>query len=451
MKSLRILFFLLLIAASSFGQFNMPSFKEVVTTFFSNYSFDSNESYLKFQRKKDGWYISEDLYSKPGNYFNTKLYWTESQKNYNNLEYNTTNGDTSYLSENVSKYLSQIDWAYEEYPFQRIKYYGYSGWDWDIINDLSNQSLITDTLLESQARAYVNYASGFISEQFGEIFVNNDSDRLPVKASAQISKTGIQKFIFYQQKAIDAYTNLLKLNSNYETKVGNVKIKLANEYVYSYMQLALAGDSVRAKEFALKANYPDSLLDLNKSYLTDLPSNSILITSGDNDTYPLLYLQKVKNYRTDVIVLNYSLIGFRRYLLLVNNKENQRLFSTSKEIYLKDNFDYFIYGNNNETKENKVINVNTFLQHLEADYNPFDSSIFLYKDEKLKKYYAKNLVFGGFRGNSSFEVGNYLFMNDYILLDIINTQKKTKIFFTFQVDLLSKLLKQRGSIYELVF
>lgn len=451
MKYLKILLFFLISTVSSYGQFNMPSFKEVATTFFSRYSFDSYESYLKFQRKKDGWYVSEDNYNNPGNYFNTKLFWSKDSNNYNELDFPTTNGDTSLISETVSKYLTQINWSYEEYQYQRNKYYGYPGWDWDVINDEPDKINITDSFLESKARAYFNYASGYIAEQFGDLFVNDDNDRLPLKANDKISNSRIEMFLFYELKAINAYSEILKINPDYVTKVGNIKIKLANEYMFTYLELLMAGDSIKAKDFAFKAQYPDSLLSLSKSYLSTLPVNSILITSGDNDTYPLWYLQKVKNYRPDISVLNYSLIGFRRYLSLINQEKKQHLFSTKDSTYLKDNFDYFLFGN--QTDKSVQIDVKKFLTHLEKGYNPYDTAFISYKGEKLKKYYAKNLFFESDKKqkSKSFQVGDYLFMNDYILLDIITTSKKRKVFFTYNIDLLSTLLTQRENIYELTY
>lgn len=451
MKSLKILLLFLLSTVCSYGQFNMPSFKDVVTTFFSKYSFDSYESYLKFQRKKDGWFVSEDNYNNPGNYFNTKLFWSKDGNKYTELDYSTTNGDTSLISETVSKYLTQINWSYEEYQYQRNKYYGYPGWDWDVINDDEDKSNITDSLLESKARAYFNYASGFIAEQFGDLFINNDNDRLPLKANDKISKSRIEKFLFYELKAINAYSEILKVNPDYVTRVGNIRIKLANEYMFTYLELLMAGDSIKAKEFAYKAQYPDSLLSLSKSYLSALPLNSILITSGDNDTYPLWYLQKVKNYRPDISVLNYSLIGFRMYLSLINQERKQRLFSTKDTTYLKDNFDYFLLGN--QSDESVQIDVKKFLIHLEKGYNPYDTVFISYKGEKLKKYYAKKLFFVNDKKkrSKSLQIGNYLFMNDYILLDIITTSNKRKVFFTYNIDLLSTLLTKRKNIYELTY
>jgi len=47
--------------------------------------------------------------------------------------------------------------------------------------------------------------------------------------------------------------------------------------------------------------------DFAINVLNSIPQNGILITYGDNDTFPLWYMQMVEKYRTDVVVINESL------------------------------------------------------------------------------------------------------------------------------------------------
>jgi hypothetical protein len=61
--------------------------------------------------------------------------------------------------------------------------------------------------------------------------------------------------------------------------------------------------------------------DFAANALQTLPPQAIVFTAGDNDTFPLLYLQDLEGLRRDVTVINVSMSNLPRFTELVQRRE----------------------------------------------------------------------------------------------------------------------------------
>ena len=95
-------------------------------------------------------------------------------------------------------------------------------------------------------------------------------------------------------------------------------------------------------------------VEMAKNYLNSVGKNGILITHGDNDTFPLWYAQEVENVRTDVRIANTSLLGTDWHIdqmkwamnesapLDLSVSPRQYLYGTNEFIYIYDTRDTVI-------------------------------------------------------------------------------------------------------------
>lgn len=209
-------------------------------------------------------------------------------------------------------------------------------------------------------------------------------------------------------------------------------------------------------------------IDMAKNFLEGLEPNAVLFCNGDNDTYPLWYAQNVEGIRTDVRIINQSLLPTEWYSSILLDKvykSDPLPLTVTKNDLKTGSFEYGIPVDRNSHKTARPLR--TILKELLSENsrgmeNVWRGGSFYVKVDKeaIKKsglVAAKD--FNQIVDSIVINVGgNYLTKGDLVMYDLLATNAETgwkrPIYFTsvsgYDFGNLNSYLQLEGLVYKLV-
>lgn len=337
-----------------------PEYKEVTEKFITTYKYpvrNGDKYRIYFAKKKDGWFVYKYYYQETENKErDLQLFWSNAEQKYNRINFSALQEEEKSalnVDDERTKYTSQ----YSDYNYERCIYAGYINWDIDIIHELENKKELNEQELESLARAYSNYAMGFLLAVHGTPSDYQQDERKELDRCAIPTRKRAEKFAEYIHKGIAVCNILKEKNPSFQTLVGDIQTKLSGEYLYAFTYLTYVGYDDLAAPFLKDSLYDDYILTYAKNYLKFLKKDAILFTQGDVDTYPLIYVQEKLGFRKDVIVLNVGQLQLPAYLNYQLQKHPDLFPASFKNFYCCNNSDYVYLSDNTENLSSVYINL----------------------------------------------------------------------------------------------
>jgi hypothetical protein len=315
--------------------------RQVLEKFFDVYEIHAIPyGYVEFEKRRGDWYV-KTIDNVNGKFVKGKplLFYNAQQKSFVVLEFEKR---TSNEKINYERFVPEpMAYEYDLHP-----YYGYSGWYKDVIKEYGSGKDLTDTELYSLGRAYSSRAIEPVTNQW------NDADPadlfdLPFKRDAFTDKQ-LQQYTASVDSAIVKFRQLALRKPEFQTRVGDIRDKYANEVMFKFHILLTFSEKGFRQMSLQKGVYKDSILSIARSYLNACPPQSIFVSMGDNDFYPLLYVQHTEGFRKDVYVVNYNLLAVDKFIYRMSHAQfdaqpirisadtSMYMGNTNEIIFLKD-------------------------------------------------------------------------------------------------------------------
>lgn len=289
--------------------------------------------------------------------------------------------------------------------------------DYNQVENILNKALILDPN-NAEARYFLGYTFSRINSRDGRS-ITILSPILTIKSSEEFEKVNrLTPKYNGEIIALDPYS---KISSEWGS--------LGINYLYNSKRDSAIWAFNEGKR---RGGFGDFILALNRKMLDACSKNSILITSGDNFTIPLWYLQTIEDYRKDVSVVNISLLNSKWY---PNYLEKNKIIKFDLATQYIDTISGVLPWSDS------TITINNFSWKVK----PYLNDRYILRSDKIflsllkQNNFEKDIFFTcGFDESSRLGLGDYL--SSQIVIDKLTTQGKLNSDFSEYYNSIIKLL-----------
>jgi hypothetical protein len=178
------------------------------------------------------------------------------------------------------------------------------------------------------------------------------------------------------------------------------------------------------KEGKKQGGFDDFILSVNRAVLNSCSKNAILISSGDNYTLPLNYLQKIENLRTDVSVVDIAMLNTTWYPTMLQKQSAINFGIPEKAL---DSLDYITWADSTISIPTSTIN-KPFTWVMKPSYQ----QTYILRGDRLallilqRNQFKRDVYFTkGFIKTDQLGLDNYLLL--YPMVDKLNFNNNTPL------------------------
>lgn len=232
----------------------------------------------------------------------------------------------------------------------------------------------------AEARYFLAYSLDKLNSSHGG-FMDQNKLTLTLQASEQMEKViTLQPQYKGEILVLDPYSKLTSIWGS---------------LAFSYLSRQKPDSALWALQGGQKrGGFINALLAYNQQLLNQCKPNAVLITSGDNATFPMLYLQQIKGIRKDITVIDAALIHAAWYTKYLKRNTNIIISYSEAEM---DTLNYQVWA----PTPIEIINKNNPAQTLAWTLHPTYYEHYILQGDKVlldifkHNYFEKEFYFTG--------------------------------------------------------